>query len=615
MGDHMAKVKLLPPELSNMIAAGEVVERPASIVKELVENSIDAGASRISVEIINGGMSLIRVSDNGEGMDETDAKLAFLRHATSKIASEDDLAAIRTMGFRGEALAAVSAVSRVILLTRRPGDIEGTHISIEGGQMLECAPAGCPDGTTIAIKDLFYNTPARLKFLRRNSAEAAACEGVVERAALAHSEVAFRMIKDSSEVVRTPGNGSLSDTIYAVLGGEFHKKLLKVDYSAEGVKVTGYVSAPSAGRGNRRMQHAFVNTRPVRSLSVSSACEEAYKGRMVSGRFPAFVLNIEIDPSQVDVNIHPSKTEVKFAGDRRVFEAVYFAVKSALEGGEIRFEEAAGKTQTPAPAQTHSGSMHFGRVDRSMGAVQASKVLEHAAEDNPFAGLPSEFAGSFSLKSSGPEMFFQPAAQSFEPVQQAMRAAGKVAAPLEYRLIGEFFGVYIIAEHEGKFVIVDKHAAHEKRIYNSLVKDREGLTSQMLITPAVVRLSRGQTVALIENSEALGELGFDIEDFGGGSLMVRAIPAVAAVEDIEATLEEAGDIIASTKKGDPSFLDRLLFSVACKAAVRAGDKNSPAELRAVLDAVLGSDELRNCPHGRPVMALFSRAEVEKWFSR
>ena len=612
----MGKINRLSNQISELIAAGEVVERPASVVKELVENSIDAGASRISVEIINGGMSLIRVSDNGEGMDETDAKLAFLRHATSKIASENDLAAIKTMGFRGEALAAVSAVSRVILLTRRPGDIEGTHISIEGGEMLECSPAGCPDGTTIAIKDLFYNTPARLKFLRRNSAEAAACESVVERAALAHPEVAFRMIKDSAEVVRTPGNGSLSDTIYAVLGGEFHKKLLKVDYSAEGVRVTGYVSAPSAGRGNRRMQHAFVNTRPVRSLSVSSACEEAYKGRMVSGRFPAFVLNIEIDPSQVDVNIHPAKTEVKFAGDRRVFEAVYFAVKSALEGGEIRFEEAAGKTQTPAPAQTPSGSMHFGRVDRSMGAVQASKVLEHAAEDNPFAGLPSEFAGSFSLKSPGPEIFYQPAAQYFEPVQQAMgAAAGETAAPLEYHLIGEFFGVYIIAEYEGKLVIVDKHAAHEKRIYNSLVKDREGLTSQVLITPAIVRLSRGQTAALIENSEALGELGFDIEDFGGGSLMVRAIPAVAAVGDIEAILEEAGDIISSAKKGDPSFLDRLLFSVACKAAVRAGDKNSPAELRAVLDAVLGSDELRNCPHGRPVMAVFSRAEVEKWFSR
>ena len=602
----MGKITQLSKEISVLIAAGEVVERPASAVKELVENAIDAGATRISVELLNGGMDLIRVSDNGEGMDEPDAKLAFSRHATSKISSEDDLFNIKTMGFRGEALAAIASVSRVILLTRRRGAIEGTHISLEAGVLKECAPAGCPDGTTIAVKDLFFNTPARLKYLKRNASEAANCESAVERMALAYPEISFRMLNDGAEVIHTAGDGKLAGAIYTVLGRDFHKGLIEVDVKSDGVRIYGFISPPSNMRGNRRMQYCFVNRRSVRSFTVINACEEAYKGLAASGRFPACVLNVSVDFSQVDVNVHPAKTEIKFASDRRIFDAVYFALKAALEGDTVRFTE----LEQHAPPVSVPSAMHYGAVERGMQAV---------SRDNPFEKIASnEFTGS-AFESAAPSFFGRLGHSSdSEPVQESIENMEKtpVSAPApQARLIGELFRLYILAEYGESLIVVDKHAAHEKRIYNLLRAEKKGLSSQMLLVPAVIRLDRGQKSVVLDNSEVFAELGFEIEDFGEGSLIVRSIPAVSREEDIQGILEEAGEALAASRKGGFSFLDRLLFSVACKAAVRAGDRNSPEELTAVLSAVLTSDEIRNCPHGRPVMAVFTRREIEKWFSR
>ncbi len=597
----MSKILQLAPHVADLIAAGEVVERPSSVVKELVENSIDAGATALTVEIKNGGMTYIRVTDNGCGMSQEDAPKAFLRHATSKLYDEYGLEAIGTLGFRGEALAAISAVSRIELLTREKGGGEATAISMEAGAVLDVSPAGSPEGTTIIVRDLFFNTPARLKYMKKDSSEGAAVSAAVIRCALSHPEVSVRYIKDGREELHTPGDGKLDSCIYSVFGSGFSKGLLNTEGSDENLSVRGFVTPPSASRGNRGWQFFFVNGRYIKSALLQAALEQAYKNVLFTGKFPGCVLHLEMKLGAVDVNVHPAKTEVKFLNEKGVFDGVYYAVLAALRR---ETEPPQVKIAQPEPVQTKPRDDFFRTVP----------AKEFREEKSGFAPKP---APSFENKTVFPvasavRAAYLPSAPALQvsPKQETITGMSK---PREHRVIGEALGTYIVVETGDKLLLIDKHAAHERIIFDRLKAEGAMQMSQLLLAPLIAELGEVDAEILLDNEEMLSHLGFELGRFGSGTVALRRLPADIETKDAQPLLSELAEKL---RRGGTAIdlRDEVLQSVACKAAIKAGRASTLRELEAIAERVI-SGEIKYCPHGRPVSMELSKSALDKGFKR
>ena len=636
----MPKILQLDRHVADLIAAGEVVERPASAVKELVENAVDAGASQVTVEIQNGGMSYLRVTDDGCGIAPEDAETAFLRHATSKLRTKEDLAAIGTLGFRGEALAAIASVSKIDLLTKTAG-AEGLSLHLEAGRVLERSPAGCPDGTTIVVRDLFYNTPARLKFMKRDTVEASQVAGTVQRQALAHPDVAFRLIKDGETVLQTAGNGDLHGTIYQVFGRQLAVDMVEVKSQWENLRLDGYVTKPTATRGNRNYQQFFVNGRPVKSRLMTAALEEAYANQMMTGRFPGCVLCLELPRQAVDVNVHPAKTEVKFANERAVFDCIRFGVLSALNktpgrpAMELEKEKPAAVQAAPAaPAvsaapkpretfrtMTPAEYKTFTEVLSAPVKKPVAPPVEQALrprvppvpDRKPDPVLRQEIF-TYEAASRPPETPMQP------PVQKPAEIPEQTVLPIPeapaYRVVGEVLDTYILIEQGDAVLFLDKHAAHERILFEKLKAQTTDVMAQALLTPISASFTPEETGALLENGPLLARYGYEVEDFGGGDLLIRRIPAELDPGQAQSALEElAAGLLEGMAKDPEALRDAALHTIACKAAIKAGWHTEPAERDALVRQVMERDDIKYCPHGRPVMVTLTKKQLEKQFKR
>ncbi|HKM32296.1 MAG TPA: DNA mismatch repair endonuclease MutL [Oscillospiraceae bacterium] len=614
----MARINLLGRDISELIAAGEVIERPASVIKELVENSIDAGATDITVEIKNGGISFIRVTDNGSGIEPEDIPTAFLRHATSKVHTANDLDEIATLGFRGEALASVSAVSRVEIISKTKSESYGVSYSVSGLEQGPLEQVGCPDGTTIIVRDLFYNTPARLKFLKKNVSEGNYVSAILDKIALSHPEVSIRFIRDNKSELATPGDGDLYSAIYAVLGRTFAQTLIPVDYTYEGIHIKGYTCKPVDSRANRTMQHFFVNGRYVRSKICTVAVEEAYKGSIMTGKFPSCVLNIEIPYSLVDVNAHPTKTEVRFSNEKIIFDSLYFVIKSALLQ-----EDKPQEIELKKPAMqnfTQDKTVFYTTSNKNANANADISYLDLAT--NPEANSQLELNSAVALyKLSNDADFKYISTESFAPREVGTRESEDIhshsnitsLAP-SIQVIGELFGLYILAEAENELVLIDKHAAHERIMYERFKKQSDGQNAQVLLVPVSVTLSKLELDALVENEEVLTNLGFRIECDSLQAQIFEA-PSLLAHEDTGSLVEEIAINLVKSKSASPAVIDDIYHSMACKAAIRARDKSTTHELQALADEVYCNDSIRYCPHGRPIVTTISKRQLEKYFNR
>lgn len=625
----MPKINVLAKEVYQLIAAGEVVERPSSVVKEMIENSVDAGAKNITVEIKNGGSTYIRITDDGCGISREDVKKVFVSHATSKIKESDDLDRIATLGFRGEAMASISAVARVQLLTRTPDAEIGTRYEIAGGQELEIADAGCPVGTTIVVADLFYNTPARMKFLKKDVTEANAVAGVVERIAVSHPEISFRFIRDGKQALVTSGNGDLKSTVYSVFGRDFAQSLVPVDYEINNMRVSGFVTKPSMSRKSRGMQFFFINSRLVKSQTAMAALEQAYRNSIMVGRFPGCVLNIECNTSFVDVNVHPAKIEVRFANEKPVFELVYYGVKNAIEMLDTP-KEASFSSSRPAQT-TVNGRIDFFKPQQDnvtqmqFKQVQSADDFWRVASTSPVSKKPEydEDLDNGARKTArlDLEKITRPTAEektenepkAVEPLHKK-DSAQEVDIP-DFRLVGEIFKTYIIIEMDGDCYMIDKHAAHERMNYEAL-KASTQISSQVLLTPEAVRLSREEYNAVISNLDLYSKCGFLIEDFGNSTVLVRECPSILDGEDVAGLVQETSAKLLEGKTDiTPEQMDWIFHSTSCRAAVKAGDKTSPYEMELFVKKLLANPNIRYCPHGRPVMIKLSKYDIEKQFGR
>ncbi len=631
----MAKINVMPKHLAELIAAGEVVERPASIVKELLENSIDAGASVITVEIKNGGISYIRISDNGSGIPREDVPTAFVSHATSKIFSKEDLGSILTLGFRGEALPSIAAVAKVELLTSTEDEEIGTRYCIEYGEQTLIDDAGCPKGTTITVRDLFLRTPARMKFLKRDITEANAVASVVDRTALSHPEISFRFIREGKQVLMTSGKGEGLVCIREVLGKDFADSLIPCESEANGVRVRGFITKPSYSRPNRNLQYFFLNKRYVRTGTASAAISEAYKGSIMTGKFPSCVLNIEVNPSSVDVNVHPAKTEVRFSDEKSVFNCVYSACKFALAQGDTV------KQVTPPKAnaftfpedyktvyESNKEQMKFPKKrDDFWQTVQVSKPKDSAPKNKEVKTTLTACAPKEEIeKGAGVDLIDDILLKSPGKKQSESTPLVSVEAPLpadtdefeeeEFRLVGEAFLTYIICEYKKKLVIIDKHAAHERIIYEELKATSGERSGQVLLAPVTVNLSKEEYGAILENLEVLSEAAFEVEDFGNGCVLVSACPMELSVDEIESIITEiAGKLVQGKQDVIPEKLDWIFHSVACRSAIKAGNFTSKLGMERFAKQLLSMPDIRYCPHGRPVMIEMTQRELEKNFGR
>ena len=597
----MPHIQQLEPHVADLIAAGEVVERPASVVKELMENAIDAAAATVTVEVQHGGMTLIRVTDDGCGIAAGEAETAFLRHATSKIRSEYDLEAIGTLGFRGEALAAISAVSRVELLTRAQGAQLGIALSLEGGAVVARDEAGCPQGTTMVVRDLFYNTPARLKFMKKDAAEGAACFAMVQRVALSHPEVSVKFLRDGKQELRTPGDGKLQSALYAVLGRDLALGFVPVGGSGEEMTVAGFTSLPTCCRGTRGYQHFFVNGRYVKSRTMTAAVEEAYANQKMVGKFPGCVLHLNTRLNAVDVNVHPTKQEVKFGSEKRVFDAVYYAVKSALEADRTRPQLEGGARERPLRAAVRDTAAPSQTAFRNQTA-QAFRQ-EHGSPALPLRDV------------TAPKQPPRPDARDGTASARPAPAPEEVPAPEPWRMAGEVLHTYIIVEQGDKILLIDKHAAHERLNFDRLKAEGYQPMVQALLTPVVFTPPAEEGAALLAQLPLLRRFGFEAEEFGGGALIVRAAPGDVAAGEIEGVLTELAGRLLITGRADPEAArDALLHTMACKAAVKGGQRNGPQELQRLAEAVMDGT-VKYCPHGRPVAIELTRQQLEKRFGR
>lgn len=633
----MPQINILPKEVYQLIAAGEVVERPSSVVKEMIENSVDAGAKNITVEIKNGGSTYIRITDDGCGIARSEVKKVFISHATSKIKVSDDLDKIGTLGFRGEAMASISAVAKVQLLTRTPDEEIGTRYEIAGGQELDFSDAGCPVGTTIVVADIFFNTPARMKFLKKDVTEANAVAGVVERIAVSHPEISFRFIRDGKQTLITSGNGDLKSTIYSVFGREFANSLIPVDYEINNMRVSGFVTKPSMSRKSRGMQFFFINSRLVKSQTAMAALEQAYRNSIMVGKFPGCVLNIECNSSFVDVNVHPAKIEVRFANEKPVFELVYYGVKNAIEmldtpkeahfsaprptqttvNGKIDFFKPKEEVPTQMQFKQESNPDDFWRVaspdvvrDKSPKSEEAQNYVE---ESTTTAKLDlSKFTKPAT--SNEQQANNEPETQEQTKPLPKQEKAESVEVP-DFRLVGEIFKTYIIIEMDGDCYMIDKHAAHERMNFEALKASTE-IASQVLLSPVAVRLSREEYNAVLSNLDLYSKCGFAIEDFGNSTVLVRECPSILDGEDVSGLVEETASKLLDGKTDiTPEQMDWIFHSASCRAAVKAGDKTSPYEMELFVKKLLANPNIRYCPHGRPVMIKLSKYDIEKQFGR
>ena len=653
----MPKIIQLSPHIANLIAAGEVVERPASVVKELLENAVDAGASKVTIEIRDGGMTFLRVTDNGCGMAPEDAKTAFLRHATSKLRTAEDLAAIATMGFRGEALAAIASVSRIDLMTKTAGSLMGTSLHLEAGNITEESEAGCPDGTTIIIRDLFFNTPARMKFMKSDSVEGSRVAAAVQMQALAHPEVAFTFIRDGKQVLSTPGTGGLEAAVYSVYGREC-AKMVKVDSRWEQYSLTGYVSKPTDSRPSRSLQTFFVNDRPVKSKLLIAALEEAYRNQIMVGKFPACVLHLTLPANAVDVNVHPAKTEVKFLSEKAVFDCIHYGVLGALnrtpDRPQVQFSKPVlekqpdavksstitpqsavptaplkgeprkqdfFRTMTPAEYKTFSAAIVDAPQPKKEAAVATAAMVERAAPPplKEYVIIPQP-AAPVVTESKAPVVheIATPVCAPARNDTENLAVQEELPMPEEtpWRMVGELYNSYIIVEEGENAFLIDKHAAHERILFDKLKENQEAISSQALLTPIPVRLSAEGAAELLANKALLDELGFEIDEFGENTVLLRQIPMDLSPDDAADAAEGlAADLLNGRHDSKDTVRDEVLHTVACKAAIKAGWHTDEAELLALVKQVMAREDLKYCPHGRPICITLSKKQLEKQFKR
>jgi len=624
----MPKILQLSPHVANLIAAGEVVERPASVAKELLENAVDAGASQVTVEIRDGGMTFLRVTDNGCGMAPEDAKTAFLRHATSKLRSAEDLAAIATMGFRGEALAAIASVSRIDLLTKTPGAISGTGLTLEAGKITDESEVGCPDGTTIIVRDLFYNTPARMKFMKSDTVEGGRVAAAVQLQALAHPSVSFRFLRDGKEVLSTPGSGNLEDAVYSVYGRD-GGKMVALDSRWDDYSLSGFVSKPSDARPSRNLQTFFVNDRPVKSKLLIAALEEAYRNQLMVGKFPACVLHLRLPAHMVDVNVHPAKTEVKFLNEKSVFDCIHYGVLGALnktpDRPHVQFKPAPVSTPAvhdkPVPPAKQE---NFFRTMTAQEFKTFSAAIENAPKPNPTAAIATATAierqQGIPLRQniSLPDLPDPKPSVSapVQPVQEMEQTELVMPQQAPWRLVGELYRSYILVEQGDEAYLIDKHAAHERILFDKLKANQEAISSQTLLSPIPCRLGAESASILLANRELLQELGFEIDEFGDNTVLLRQVPMDLSAEDALDALDAlAADLLNGRREKAENVRDEMLHTVACKAAIKAGWQTDEKELLALVKQVMEREDLKHCPHGRPVCITLSKKQLEKQFKR
>ena len=639
----MSKIHILDKALAELIAAGEVVERPASIAKELIENSIDAGATAVTLEIENGGISFLRVTDNGCGISGEDIPKAFLRHATSKISSPKDLDEIKSLGFRGEALASIAAMAKVELTSKVSGDREGVTYTIEGGEEVALTSAGCPDGTIITVRDVFYNTPARMKFLKKDVGEGNAVALVVEKCALSHPGVAFRFVRDGKTRLQTSGSGELLPVIAVIYGKEFADSLIKVHYQLpeDGIAVSGYVTVPSAAKSSRLYQNFFLNSRYIRTRTAAAALDESFKTLIQGGKHPGCVLNIEVVPSLVDVNVHPAKIEVRFANEKPIFHCVYCAVKSAhatTQNGAILTEPITARLAQQKPAVNYRSfvSPKISTTDFQQAFPGSQEIPLFVKPISFTASSPDIYVGKGEGNPSHPNTA-RPSTNTEQniyasydiiedvnagkPTQNPTIIEDESAGQGQQRaekgcVIGEYAGTYILVEQGDSLVLVDKHAAHERILYKRIKEDISHGNRQILLSPITVTLAGEEHSALLDNLDKVEKLGFLAEDFGGNSIVVREVPVELEECDVASTLSDiASKLINGKDNITPQIFERLLFSIACKSAVRAKEKNSLPELDAIVKLLQENPSITHCPHGRPVKIAFSKSDVEKLFGR
>ena len=663
----MGVINVLDKHVAELIAAGEVVERPASVIKELVENAIDAGAKHITVEIKNGGTTFMRVTDDGCGFLREDVKLAFLRHATSKVREQDDLDHIATLGFRGEALASISAVSRLQLITKSAKEDTGTSYIIEGGEEKSFDDAGCPVGTTFVIRDLFYNIPARAKFLKKDVSEGNTVSNIVDKTALSHPEIAFTFVRDGKQALKTFGDGKLLSAIYAVFGREFATSLIPVDYQLDGITVSGYVSKPVNSRPNRNMQNFFINGRYVKSRTAMAALEEAFKGSIMVGKFPSCVLNLSLPFEAIDVNVHPSKIEVRFINERPVFDAVYHAAKSALLRHDDR-KQAHFKDDSALREIRRSSTFNNAQaVFRKPGPPKVQPQIKPKDEFNPFSDIefskpnpkpklqslddlhltdnknPFDVYSKQAVKNTKrEESYSKPQNQPLPLIQKPDTPKPAVIAdkpkaeeivvtekpnsePVvlyeqqkdELKYVGELFDTYIIVEKNQKeMLLIDKHAAHERIIYEKLKAEKAGSSAQLLLTPITVTLGKSEYDAAINHLDMFSDCSFEVEDFGNSTLLVRSAPQYIEAAEVADCINEMADYISMGKNDIfTEKMDWFYHNVACRSAIKAGHKNSAQELIDIVKTLEENPQIRYCPHGRPICIVMKKSEIERQFGR
>ena len=649
----MPVIHVLSPHVADLIAAGEVVERPASAVKELLENAVDAGARTVVLELRAGGRDYIRVTDDGVGMAPEDAGICFLRHATSKLSDERGLEAIGTLGFRGEALAAISAVSRITLTTRRRGAAMGVRVEAEAGEIVSMEETGCPEGTTITVRDLFYNTPARQKFLGTDRSEGAACVQSALRTALGRPDVSFRCLRDGQEEFFSPGDGTAKSAVYALLGRDAAAGLLPVDTESDGVAVRGFVSAPGCCRGNRGAQYFFCNGRPIRSRALQAALEQAYKNTAMVGRFPGCALYITLPNGLVDVNVHPTKAEVKFAKEKPVFDGVYYGTLAAL-GRKSAPQAMSGaplapETGSAAPRGDFFRTMDAGTFRQTYSAAPARPAGTSGVRDSapyraasPAAPKPVSSAPvSVPVRTYTPDIPSGNAPRSPVPAPEAPVSPAVPAAPVKkeipapetaetapeqtvldeafraepVRYIGEALNVYILLEQGDRLLLIDKHAAHERILFDKMRLNEKPLMPQELLEPQPFNTDPDGAALLEENAALMARLGFALDAFGDTAFLIRAVPAQLDAASAVPLLEELVEKLREGRSLSVSDVwERLAATVACKAAIKGGWVTEREELLSLAEKVLAG-EVTHCPHGRPVMAVFTRAELDKRFGR
>lgn len=635
----MARINVLPKEIYQLIAAGEVVERPSSVVKEMIENSLDAGAKNIILEIKNGGSTYIRITDDGCGIERDDVRKVFISHATSKISKKDDLNSIATLGFRGEAMASISAVSKVELLTKAESEEIGTRYEIAGGEELEFDDAGCPNGTTIVVRDIFFNTPARMKFLKKDVTEGNQVAGIVDRMAISHPEISFRFIRDGKQVLITSGNGDLKSTVYSVLGKEMSDSLMSVDYSFNDMRLTGFVSKPTASRKSRAGQYFYINNRIVKSKTAMAALEQAYKNTIMVGRFPACVLNIELNPAQVDVNVHPAKTEVRFANEKPIFDLVYYAVKTAIENDrtvkEVEFKEnPIYRQESKSVYQNNDNKSFQAKFDffkkkdeppsqqviktkprENFWQVEAPKPEYKITRDEkpkPRVDVNIEYEEPEEISTAKSEDAYRE--QNIEKVVITDEKDNENVIP-NFKLIGEAFKTYLIVEIENELYFIDKHAAHERMNFERF-KAQATVETQMLLAPIAVNLTKDEFIAISENIELIKKCGFELEEFGESQIIVRAIPSLVDGDSVkDLMLEIAQKLLEHKTDILPDKIDWIYHSASCRGAVKAGDYTSRQEQEMFVKKLLSMPNIRFCPHGRPVFIKMSKYDIEKQFGR